>query len=249
MKTKYVYLACSGLYICLLGVSTSARAQVSLRSIGVGASYWTPSLDYWNKRSMLTLYNSGRGATFSGAVMPTAAIEIGLTKGLSANVRTGYWSQSVASDVSVGGINRSEKLSLSIIPVSLDLKYSFTLGTTGRSAKTDSLTTSAVTAEEPFLTPYFGVGLSRYFINNDFTRTVTGNTGSLSESSAGNTYGVQLFVGAEKKLVKKLFVALDVRYHLGNYNQVVKTEATTATVEEVSLNGLEAGLALRLKFQ
>ena len=136
----------------------------------------------------------------------------------------------------VAGITRNEKLTLSIIPVSLDLKYTF-----GPAATTDD-------TKSPFLTPYIGVSVARYFVKNDFTRQVTGATGSVNETQAGNNYGVQLFVGAEKKLVKMLYLALDVRYHLGSYNQVVKTE-TTSTTEKVSLNGAEAGLSLRLKFK
>ena len=49
-----------------------AQAQVNLKSISIGASYWKPSLDYWNQRSLLTQYNAGKGATLAGSIMPTA---------------------------------------------------------------------------------------------------------------------------------------------------------------------------------
>ncbi|MFD2934164.1 hypothetical protein [Spirosoma flavum] len=241
MNKKYFLISfialLSGLFVRPL------QAQVNLKSISVGASYWKPSLDYWNQRSMLADYNAGKGATLSGSVMPTVAIEIGLIKGLSIGGRVGYWKNSVSSDLSIAGINRTEKFTLSIIPVSLDLKYTFAKAAT-TTTKTDGTTEKT---KSPFLTPYIGVSVVRYFINNDFSRQVVGNTGSLSETQAGSNYGVQVFVGAEKQLVKKLYLALDVRYHLGNYNQVVKTE-TTSTTEKVSLNGLEAGLSLRVKF-
>ncbi|WP_018620280.1 hypothetical protein [Spirosoma luteum] len=216
-----------------------AQAQVNLKSISIGASYWKPSLDYWNTKSNLVDFNNGAGATLSGKIMPTAALEIGLVKGLSLGGRVGIWQSSASSPLSIAGISRTEKLTVSIIPVSLDLKYTF-----------EPAAVAANTEESPksaFLTPYIGVSVARYFVTNKFDRQVTGAAGSVNETQTGNNYGVQVFVGAEKKLVKMLYAALDVRYHLGNYNQVVKTE-TTSTIEKVSLNGVEAGLSLRLKF-
>ncbi|MEZ0541020.1 hypothetical protein [Fibrella arboris] len=211
----------------------SAQAQVNLKSISVGASYWQPSLDYWNDRSFLRDYNGGSGAKLSGKVMPTAAIEIGLVKNLSIGARVGYYKNTASGTVTIAGINRSEDFSLSIIPVAADLKYTF-------AGKQDDTKT-------PFLLPYIGVSVARYFINNELNRVVTANPGTLNEKQSGNSYGVQVFVGAEKKLVKSLYAGLDVRYHLGSYNQLVRTE-TTSTSEKVSLNGVEAGLSLRVKF-
>ena len=216
-----------------------AQAQVNLKSISIGASYWKPSLDYWNTKSTLVDFNNGAGAKLDGKIMPTAALEIGLVKGLSLGGRVGIWQSSASSPLSIAGINRTEKLTVSIIPVSLDLKYTFEPATV--TANTEESQKSA------FLTPYIGVSVARYFVTNKFDRQVTGAAGSVNETQTGNNYGVQVFVGAEKKLVKMLYAALDVRYHLGSYNQVVKTE-TTSTTEKVSLNGVEAGLSLRLKF-
>jgi len=243
MKKNRSYLRFLALAGGLLGVSTVSQAQVNLNSISVGASYWKPSLDYWSQRSPLTAYNGGQGATLGGQVMPHAALEVGLVKGLSLGARAGYWRSSAAGNLSTGGVNRSEKLTLAIIPVSLDLTYRFNSARTA--GKTDATNQSAK-PKTPFVVPYIGVGLSRYFINNTFSRTVASGSGSVNESQSGNNYGVQVFVGAERKLVKKLYLALDVRYHLGSYNQLVQTESTS-TAEKVSLNGLEAGLALRLK--
>ena len=233
MNRKYLFATLMAVVGGLF--AQTAQAQLNLKSISVGASYWKPSLDYWNTRSMLTNYNGGKGATFSGAVMPTFGLEIGLVKGLSIGGRVGYWTQSLSSDLNIAGISRTEKFTLSIIPVSLDLKYTF-------------MNSTAADAKAPFLTPYVGVSVARYFINDKLDRQVVNNTGSLNQTQAGNNYGVQVFVGAEKKLVKKLYLALDVRYHLGSYNQIVTSETTTTT-EKVSLNGLEAGLSLRVKFK
>lgn len=243
MKSHYLFLSAATLVGSLFAGLSDAQAQINLKSIRVGASYWKPSLDYWNERSMLLDYNAGKGATFSGSIMPSAAIEVGLTKRLSLGGRIGYWKNSVSGDVTVGGINRSEKLTLSIIPVSLDVKYTFAKAAPVRTTNQES----ASDTKEPFLTPYLGVSVARYFINNDFSRQVVSNTGSVNEKQSGSNYGVQVFVGAEKKLVKKLYLALDVRYHLGSYNQVVRSE-TSSTTQKVSLNGLETGLSLKVKF-
>lgn len=245
MNKKYIQLAA----VCLAVLPHLTQAQVALKSIGVGASYWQPSLDYWNNNSILTAYNGGKGAKLSGAVMPTASIEMALAKGLSAGVRAGYWKQSAESALSIAGIDRTEKLTLSIIPVSLDLKYSFAKSSTETVKTTDKAgqVTETVKTKLPSLIPYIGVGLSRYFIKNDYSRQVVANPGSVTESQAGNNYGIQVFAGVEKKLVKMLYVALDARYHLGSYNQGVGTE-TTSTPQKVSLNGLEVGLSLRVKF-
>jgi len=243
MKKNRSYLRFLALAGGLLSVSTASLAQVNLNSISVGASYWKPSLDYWNQRSLLTGYNGGQGATLGGQVMPHVALEVGLVKGLSLGARAGYWRSSAAGTLSTGGVNRSEKLTLAIIPVSLELMYRFN---SARTAATADAADQSAKPKTPFVVPYVGVGLSRYFINNTFSRTVASGSGSVNESQSGNNYGVQVFVGAERKLVKKLHLALDVRYHLGSYNQLVQTESTS-TAEKVSLNGLEAGLALRLK--
>ena len=240
MNKNSIAIACMALVAGL--TAGTAQAQVNLKSISIGASYWNPSLDYWNNKSTLTDYNNGTGAKLGGKIMPTAALEVGLVKGLSIGGRVGYWQSSVSSPLSIAGINRTEKLTVSIIPVSLDLKYTFEpAAVAAKTGDTDAKPKSA------FLTPYIGVSVARYFVTNKFDRQVTGAAGSVNETQSGNNYGVQVFVGAEKKLVKMLYAALDVRYHLGSYNQVVKTE-TTSTTEKVSLNGVEAGLSLRLKF-
>ncbi|WP_375444591.1 hypothetical protein [uncultured Fibrella sp.] len=243
MSKKYIASA----IVVLAGFmgSYSAQAQVNLKSISVGASYWQPSLDYWNDRSFLTAYNNGSGAKFSGQVIPTAAIEIGIAKNLSVGGRVGYYKSSASSSLVIGGITRTEDFSISIIPVALDLKYTFAQAPAP--ATTTGTTTTQEKPKDAFLTPYIGVSVARYFINNELNRVVVANPGTLSEKQSGNSYGVQVFVGAEKKLVKMLYAALDVRYHLGSYNQLTRTE-TTSTTEKVSLNGVEAGLSLRLKF-
>lgn len=240
MKKRYLFLSLSAFVAGLFIKPSAAQAQVNLKSISVGASYWGPSLDYWNERSFLTAYNNDQGAKLNGSIMPTAALEIGLVKGLSVGGRVGFWSKSVSSSLRSGGIDRTEKLTLSIIPVSLDLKYTFEKAAVAKEGEE--------APKAPFLTPYIGVSVARYFVNNKFNRQVTGGTGSVDETQAGNNYGVQLLVGAERQLVKKLYVAVDVRYHLGSYNQQVRTE-TTSTTEKVSLNGVEAGLSLRLKLK
>ena len=213
--------------------ASPAQAQVNVTRISLGASYWQPSLDYWNNRSFLNDYNSGQGAKLKGRVMPTASVEVALVKNLSVGARVGYWKNSASGTVSVGGTTRTEELSLAIVPVALDLKYTLA---TGDSTKT------------PFLTPYVGASLARYFVTDKLNRQVSGGTGSVNETQTGNTYGAQVFVGAEKKLVRWLYLALDVRYHLGSYGQIVRTETVTNR-ESVSLNGVEAGLSLRAKLR
>lgn len=235
MKNRF-YTSCFILLNCL-AIPFMAQAQLKLNSFGVGVSYWKPSLDYWNNRSMLLDYNKGTGATLSGRAMPTASIDIGVLNGLSVGVRAAYWKSSAASDLTIAGINRSEKLTLAIIPVSLDLKYSFATAKTNENGS----------GKTPSLVPYVGIGLTHYFIQNDFSRQVVSNAGSLTESHRGGSNGIQLLAGIEKKLVKILYLGLDVRYHIGSYNQAVRSETST-TSEKVSLSGIDAGLSLRLKF-
>lgn len=220
-----------------MALPTVTKAQVSLNGISIGASYWQPSLDYWNNRSMLTAYNQGEGAKLMGAMMPTAGLEIGVVNGLTIGGRVGYWKQSAASALTVAGINRTEQFTLSLIPVSAELKYRFSLPVRS---------TTDGESKAPFLTPFVGVGLSRYFIKNEFSRQVVNNTGSVDEKQAGSANGVQALVGVEKKLVKKLYASLEARYHVSSYKQAVTTE-TGNTSETVSLNGLEANLSLRFK--
>src|SRR5919202_987419 len=177
MNKNFLSLSFATLALGLFIGPKSAQAQVNLKSISIGASYWQPSLDYWNNKSILTNYNGGQGAKLSGSIMPTAAVEVGITKNFSIGGRVGFWSNSASSPLSIAGINRTEKLTLSIIPVSLDLKY--------------TLAKESSEGKAPVVTPYIGVSVARYFINNKFDRQVTGNSGSVNETQAGNNYGAQ----------------------------------------------------------
>jgi opacity protein-like surface antigen len=223
MKQRFLFL---GLLLCLL--ASSVQAQISLKNIGVGMSYWNPSLDYWNERSFLSAYNNDQGATFNGGLMPTGQLEARLYKNLSAVARVGYLRQSVSSNLRIAGIERSEKMSVTLIPVSLNAVYQLTSGDT--------------TSRWPRV--YLGVGATQYYVTNQLERQVVNNEGSLKESQTGNNRGLNVFVGGEKKIYGPIAAAVEVRYNLGSYNQQV---AGAAVAEKVSVNGLEVGLSLRLK--
>lgn len=77
---KSLYLTWIGLAATLFTCPIVTQAQITLNRVGVGASYWQPSLDYRNKRSLLTDYNSGKGVTLDGRVTSTAALDLGLFK-------------------------------------------------------------------------------------------------------------------------------------------------------------------------
>lgn len=236
MKRSYLVLLCS----CLCALPS--QAQVGLKSGSIGISYWRPSLDYWNKRSMLTDYNNGYGATLSGTVMPVMGLDVNLVGGLSVRGQVSYWKQSVRNDLNAGG-NRLEKLTLSIIPVSLGLTYRFR-----GLATTDPTGITRFRPDEPMLIPFVGVGIARYFIHSAFIRQTMSNPGSVNELQTGNNYGMQVFAGVEKKITDRFYITLDARYHVGNYKQAVRTGVTTR-LEKVNLNGIEAGLSLRVKFR
>jgi hypothetical protein len=237
MKRGFLVLLCASLY------AMPSEAQVSLKSAGIGVSYWRPSLDYWNKRSMLTDYNDGYGATLSGTVMPALMVDIALVAGLSLAGQASYWSQSVKTVLNIGGINRAETFRLSIIPVSVGLTYRFT-----GPVMTDPTGTTRLRSGEPTLVPYAGVSVARYFLHSEFVRQAVNNPGSVSESQTGNNYGMQVSAGIEKKLGNTLHLTLDARYHIGSYKQSVRVGSVIKR-ETVSLNGVEAGLSLHVMFK
>lgn len=237
MKRSFLVLLCISLY------GLPSEAQINLRSVGIGVSYWRPSLDYWNKRSILKDYNDGYGATLSGTVMPTVMLEVDLVAGLSLAGQASYWSQSVTTDLMVGGINRTETFRLSVIPVSVGLTYRFT-----GPVMTDPGGITRLRSDEPTLIPYVGFSVARYFLRSEFVRQAVSNPGSVSESQTGNNYGMQVSAGIGKKLANTLYLTLDVRYHIGSYKQAVRDGPVTI-LETVSLNGAEAGLALHLNFK
>jgi opacity protein-like surface antigen len=226
MKQRFLFLV---LLLCLL--ASSVQAQVSIKNMGVGMSYWNPSLDYWNERSLLSAYNYNEGASFRGGLMPTGQLEARLYKNLSAVARLGYLKQSVSGNLRVAGIERTEQLSVALIPVSFNAVYQFTSG-------------------DSSLLPrlYAGAGFTKYYITNQLERRVVDNEGSLSETQTGNNQGFNLLLGGEKTIYGPLAVAVELRYHLGRYNQqVAGGEPADVSVEKVSLNGLEAGVSLRFK--
>lgn len=237
MKRSFLVLLCASLY------ALPSEAQINLRSAGIGVSYWRPSLDYWNKRSMLTNYNDGYGATLSGNVTPIAMVDVDLVTGLSLTGQASYWRQSVSTELTLGGINRRETFRLSIIPVSVGLAYRFTGPVT-----TDPAGTTRLRLDEPTLVPYVGVSVARYFLHSEFVRHTVSSPGSVNESQTGNNYGMQVSAGIGKKLANRLYLTLDTRYHIGSYKQTVRAGSVTR-LETVRLNGLEAGLSLHVKFR
>lgn len=215
--------------LCLTGFST--QAQIKLNHISGGLAYWNRSYSDADERAFLPNYTEDDGFTKSG-IMPFVGAELNLIGSLALEGRVGIWSGTFdGTSVYGNGLTISEEMKQTIIPVSLGL----------------SLQPNWFGGN---ISPFFGVGLNRYFIQNKISRNVTGGTGEdFSETFSGNSYGAYYKAGLELMLSDHLGVALHGRYNTGSYDQVfVPEEGTSAQTYEVSLKGLEVGLSLRYKF-
>jgi hypothetical protein len=92
-----------------------------------------------------------------------------------------------------------------------------------------------------------GFGLSRYFIQHSFSRTIIGGEGSIPESKfSGNDYGLTAMLGYSNYLSDKLVLTIFSQYNIGSYDQRVYLEGDNAgyEVKNISLQGLEFGVSL-----
>lgn len=227
MKNIQLYLLLAfGLF------SFTSQAQIKLQHIGAGVSYWDRSYSGDNEKAFLIGYE-GQGDFSKGAVVPFVTAEIGLWKGLGADVRIGLWSGKFENGARFGdGLVIEEEIKQTIIPVSFGALYRW-----------EQLLNENVDA-------YLGAGVNRYFLQNKVGRTVYGEGASqTSDSFSGNSYGGYFKGGIEYAITDRLAFGLEGRYNLGSYNQLYQSESDEPVQDyEISLKGIEVGVSLLYRF-
>jgi hypothetical protein len=96
-----------------------------------------------------------------------------------------------------------------------------------------------------------GLGLNKYYIQNEVSREVTGTEGTVNPVVfAGNNNGLYAKLALEYRFTEKLGLSVLGRYNSGQYNQNFQAEADAETeIREISLRGFEVGFALSYRLE
>jgi hypothetical protein len=154
-----------------------------------------------------------------GGILPSLQIDAALFPYVNARLSAGYFSTSAElTRLESWG---SEKIGLTLIPVSLSLY---------------------VPLNADAFTFYAGGGVDLTAI------TATYDSPSSSQKGTGSTTTGHILLGAERAFSNYSF-GLEGKYLLGKYKQNLKFSAAgTEFMEEVSLNGIYAGISLKYRF-
>jgi hypothetical protein len=211
----------------LLG--SASMAQVSFDHIGIGLSHWNRTYAGADERSFLPSY-PGDGGFSQGSMMPQLTAAVHVAAGIGVDARVGLWNATFSGEaVFANGLRITETLSQQIIPLTAGVYYSY----------------ENLVPEK--LNVHLGVGVNRYFVQNEVERLVAGGEGSLAPSKfTGNDYGSYVKVGVEYLLAPKISLVLDGRYNSGSYSMsYVPDSGAALTQRSISLQGMEVGLSLR----
>ncbi|GAB2989329.1 hypothetical protein GCM10027284_02310 [Cyclobacterium sediminis] len=203
-----------------------------MNQVSLGLSYWQRTYSGEDERAFLFNY-PGSGNYQYGGLLPSLSGELGIYKGLAIEGRVGYWRGNFESHgLTRNNLRMAERIDQIIIPAYGGMVFNFH------------------NIIPKYLNGYVGAGLSRYFLNNRFTRKVENGIGDLKDLSfRGNNYGGNVKAGIEYLFRKYFSIVLESRYHLGAYEQSLQTDNTaTPVLQSIDLRGLETGLFIRYSF-
>lgn len=198
--------------------------KIGVRSVGIGAGYYSPSLGYLNNESDIKNWDT----KFKGAALFAVNLELSLRKELSVRIEADYWKgtakQTSVSDLLGGGSKLKE---IKLVPVSAILLY--------------NLTNSYI------ITPYVGLGAGAVFINSKNEMNLKTLPSTLEKTSSVDMmfYGVG---GVRYSIAKQLSVGGEVRYALGNYNEEMADTQKIIDKRSISLNGIQLMVSLNYTF-
>lgn len=219
--------------VTLSWVTTPLYAQVEINHVGLGVSYWHRTYTGADERAFLSNVNFSDNF-YQTALFPVLSGELNLYNGLAVDGRMGALRTAFRLRQEVGA-NRylTEEVEQFILPFYTGLVYNFR------------------EIVPKYLNAFAGLGVSRYFIRNRFSRSLQG--GSANENSSrnlnGNDYGINGKMGAEYLFKKDFSLALEIRYHHGRYRQQLPIAVQgNSTILSFDLKGLEAGFSFRYNF-
>jgi hypothetical protein len=245
---KYLYIL-----LVIFLMPFGLQAQIVFSEVGAGFSSWSRIYTTPDETSLLTNPSLDNGKT-NTVIIPSLYGKLDLSKTFALKGRVGYAKNSFESISEVGGLSRNEQLSQAIIPLGLTVELKFPIskksGVGKESQEADegdadkNVEVSNSDSKSFFIG---GFGLSRYFIQHSFSRTIIGGEGSIPESKfSGNDYGLTAMLGYSNYLSDKLVLTIFSQYNIGSYDQRVYLEGDNAgyEVKNISLQGLEFGVSL-----
>lgn len=203
-------------------------------NVDLGAGWYQPGLDYINDQSFL----SDLGGSLDGGPIVTLAIESKIVGGLFAGVSAGYWTSSDKATGDTGAFaGVTEDMTMSIIPVSVYLKYEFPLVNQIRGGYRSDFATK--------LHPFIGLGTSANLISQDVTRNTNG---VVTESNlSGSTQVFQAMFGFKYSVANNVDLGIQGEYVFGGFDQTVVTNEVPAD-ESISLDGIMVQAKLSYTF-
>ena len=210
--------------------SSPLFAQIELNNLSAGVSVWNRTYSGMDEGAFLIGYQPDAGYV-NGSLMPFISAELGIWQGIGVDARIGYWRKVRESyGVLSGDFRIAEQLDQRIMPLYVGLVYNFP------------------DIVPKYLKGFAGGGVSRYFIDNRFSRKVENGIGDIeAEPFRGNNYGLNGRVGLEYLFPEFVSLVIEARYHHGFYNQttVLSESAATPSSQRIDLTGLELGIAVR----
>jgi outer membrane protein W len=206
---------------------TAQQTNFGIRAAGMQMGWYNPSMDYWND----TYFKNNKWKNdFKGSMLYGAYFELNIIDDLSARAGFSYWKETVKSgEMQIGGLTGNEKLELSLSSIPIDFIYHF-----------DFL------AFEKFK-PYAGIGGSFLFIQNKFTRSLTGMPDEEIKEQGQDFVGHFLF-GIEREIIEHFSAGLEFSYVFGKYDQEVEMLNGEIIKEDVSVSGPLIGIKLAYNF-
>ncbi len=223
-----VKISFSILLIFMFTMSSFAQDSptFSFRSVGLGVASYNPSLNYWNKTSLVKNW----GTKFDGGVFYSFNLGVNLYRNIVlAKLEAGYWKseakQSAIPSELGGG---SQNMTFTLIPMSGLLMVNLTPKTK--------------------FTTYIGGGMGTCKIDRKHTvsDSKTISSDKSVESRSGQDYLYYFVNGVNFPVFKKLHVGVEVRAVIGKYMQ--ETKAGSGTYDGVSLSGPQIGITLDYVF-
>lgn len=230
-----------GFILFTLFTGLESKAQVSLREVGVSTSYWLRLYNTPDETAVLT-NGSLDIADPSGVIVPGLFGVLDLNKAFALRGNVGLAQQSYQSRLLLGDLIRVEELKQTIIPASINLEYRVSLsGNTNLNQEE-----SDNDLDDSSLDLLLGIGVNRFFIQHDISRSVTGGEGTLpSTRFSGNDFGLNFMVGLAYPMTKSVNILLFSRYNTGSYDHRVYQDNSPGLYDlrEISLRGLEFGVS------
>ena len=203
-------------------------------SINFNAGYYKPGMNYWNEESFI----ADLGKSFNGGLMFQGGIDLKIYDGFIVGLTAGTFSDKVEVFSRIGLIERDEKLTYRLTPLSGILKYEFTLGSPRRRYRSGGLAN---------LHPYVGGGVNYTFITQTLRRDfVETEREDQKESQNGSTVTYSAIAGVRYDLTAYVGLGTEFNYVIGSYDQNVSTEGVITT-ENISLTGPAISATLYIK--